>query len=309
MAGSTPTNVMKRIQATNPRTVFTIIFLIKKNISIAPIIRIIPVTSRLGLLAIAPSASPLMSVVLSPRVFSASGGKSRNIRYQLCHNRLLNSFGIKLTTMSRFSEEQKRIAILLLHDPKTAEELNKQLGIPYTKLMAELKSMLKLEVITKEGYPTKYRLKENIANEVQRRKKVAEDDINELRLRAFIEMQAIEEDLLKKQMGKLKEALDKEKNFTIYSVEEEKPVKDEQYYSSYLDINFSVRDFPSLIRFMFFYGPSSIEVIKPAKVEFSAQDLQDGLVDLADMVQKYTAYITKIMGKEDIEKFHQNLYK
>ncbi len=211
--------------------------------------------------------------------------------------------------MSRFSEEQKRIAILLLHEPKTAEELNKQLGIPYTKLMAELKSMLKLEVITKEGYPTKYRLKENIAKEVQRRKEVAEEDLNELRLRAFVEMQAIEEDLLKKQLGKLKEALDKEKNFTIYSVEEAKPVKDDKYYSSYLDINFSVRDFPSLVRFMFFYGPSSIEVIKPAKVEFSAQDLQDGLVDLADMVQKYTSYITKIMSKEDIEKFHQNLYK
>lgn len=211
--------------------------------------------------------------------------------------------------MSRFSEEQKRIAILLLHEPKTAEELNKQLGIPYNKLMAELKSMLKLEVITREGYPTKYRLKENIAKEVQRRKKVAEDDTNELRLRAFVEMQAIESDLLKKQMGKLKEALGKEKNFTIYSVEEAGVVKDNEYYSSYLDITFSVRDFPSLVRFMFFYGPSSIEVIKPAKIEFSAQDLQDGLVDLADLIQKYTGYITKIMSKEDIEKFHQNLYK
>ncbi len=211
--------------------------------------------------------------------------------------------------MSRFSEEQKRIALLLLHEPKTAEELNKQLSIPYHKLMDELKGMLKMDVIEKEGYPTKYRLKENIAKEVQRRKEVAEEDMNKLRLKAFIEMQAIELDLLKKQLGKVKEALQSEKAFTIYALEEAEPIKEGEYYSAYLDVNFSVKDFSSLIKFMFFYGPSAIEVIKPNRIEISAQDLQDGLVDLADIIQKYTQYITKIMNKEELEKFHQQLYK
>ena len=211
--------------------------------------------------------------------------------------------------MSRFTEEQKRIALLLLHGPKTVEEVNKQLSIPYNRLMDELKGMLKLDVISKEGYPTKYRLKANIAKEVERRKQVAEEDLNKLRLRAVIEMQAIEESLLKKQMSKLKEALNKEKAFTVYTVEQAKPVKDEGYYSSYLDINFSVKDFPSIVKFMFFYGPTSIEIIKPAKIEFSAHDLQEGLLDIADMVQKYTNYISKNMKREDLEKFHQELYK
>jgi hypothetical protein len=211
--------------------------------------------------------------------------------------------------MSRFSEEQKRIALLLLYEPKTAEELNRQLSIPYNKLMAELKAMLKLGVIAREGYPTKYKLKENIAKEVQRRKKVAERDMNKLRLHAFIEMQAVEESLLKKQMGKMKEALCSERAFTVYAAEEANPVKEENYYSAYLDVNLSVRDFSSLIKFMFFYGPSAIEVLKPDKIELSAQDLQDGLVDLADMIQKYTQYIAKIMNREELEKFHQQLYK
>lgn len=211
--------------------------------------------------------------------------------------------------MGRFTEEQKRIALLLLHEPKTAEELNKQLSIPYNKLMEELKGMLKMDVIEREGYPTKYRLKENIAKEVQRRKQIAEDDINKVRLHAYIEMQAIEEELLKKQMAKVKEALQQEGQLTIYALEEAEPVKQGEYYSSYLDVNFSASDFSSLIRFMFFYGPSAIEVIKPNKIEFSAQDLQDGLVDLADMIQKYTQYITRMLTREELDKFHAELYK
>ena len=211
--------------------------------------------------------------------------------------------------MSRFSEEQKRIALLLLHEPKTAEELNKQLSIPYNKLMAELKAMLKLDVIQREGYPTKYRLKANIAKEVQRRKKIAEDDMNKLRLQAFIEMQAIEEDLLKKQLGKVKEALQKEKAFTVYSLEQAEPVKEGEHFSSYLSVNFSVKDFPALVKFMFFYGPSSIEVLKPDRIELSAQDLQEGLIDMAEMVQKYSQYISRMMNKEELEKFHTQLYQ
>ena len=69
----------------------------------------------------------------------------------------------------RFSDEQKKIAILLLNEPKTEEQLNKQLNIPFDRLMLELKTMVKLNVISKEGYPTKYKLKQDIIDEVQKR--------------------------------------------------------------------------------------------------------------------------------------------
>jgi len=211
--------------------------------------------------------------------------------------------------MARFSEEQKRIALLLIHGPKTAEELNGQLNIPFNKLTDELKAMIKLGVIEKQGFPTKFALKKNIAHEVQKRKKIAETDLNKLRIRAFIEMQAIEEELLKKQLQRLEETMNKDKSFTLYSLDKAKIEKHDEYYSTYFEINFSVKDFASLIRFMFFYGPSSVEVVKPAKIEFSAQDLQDGLMEAADMVQKYSTAIHRLLNREELEKFNTELYK
>jgi len=211
--------------------------------------------------------------------------------------------------MARFSEEQKRIALLLIHGPKTAEELNAQLNIPFNRLTEELKAMMKLAVIEKQGFPTKYCLKKNIAQEVQKRKKIAETDLNNLRIRAFIEMQAIEEELLQKQIENLEETMKKDKNFTLYSLDKAPVEKQGEYYSTYFEINFSVKDFASLIRFMFFYGPSSVEVVKPAKIEFSAQDLQDGLMEAADMVQKYSTAIHRLLNRAELEKFHESLYK
>ncbi|MDD5163348.1 MAG: hypothetical protein PHD95_04025 [Candidatus ainarchaeum sp.] len=210
--------------------------------------------------------------------------------------------------MPKFTEEQKKIAMLLLHDAKTIEDLNKQLNLPYNKLSEEVKEMLKLGVITKEGFPTKYRLKEKIASEVLRRKKIAEEDNNALRIRAYIEMQAIEEDLLKKSLEKLAEAMQKDQNFTVYSLEKAKVIQESEYYFSYIEVNLSIKDFDSLVRFMYFYGPSSIEVISPDKITFASHDLQDGLVNMSDMINKYSAYIAKRLNKEELEKFQEKLY-
>jgi hypothetical protein len=211
--------------------------------------------------------------------------------------------------MVKFTDEQKKIAILLLNEPKTEEELNRQLNIPYDKLMMELKSMVKLGVITKEGYPTKYKLRQDIIEEVQKRKNIAEKDSFRLRIRAIVEFKAIEETLLKRHMGKIKEALEKEKQFTIYSVNEAEIVEEGEMYSSFLEINLSIKDFPSLIRFLFYYGPTSIEVIKPSKLEFSHFEFQEGLVELAEIFQKYAEYFTAHLTQEELAKFYKNVYK
>ena len=211
---------------------------------------------------------------------------------------------------SRFSPEQKKIALLLMHNPKTAEELNKQLNIPYSKLMEEMKGMLKMKVVEKlDGFPTRYRLKENIADEVKRRQKIAEEDSFKLRIKAFIEMQAIEENLLNKQMEKLEKALQADTTFTIYTMEKAPVEKSGEYYSSFLEVNLSVKDFVSIVRFMFFYAPSAIEVIKPERMEFTAQDLQDGLLDIAEMLHKYATFIAKKLNKEELDQFYDKLFK
>ena len=210
--------------------------------------------------------------------------------------------------MVSFTDEQKKIALLLLNQPKTEEDLNKQLNIPYDKLTMELKHMLKLNLVTKEGYPTKYRLRQDIIDEVQKRKKIAEQDSFRIRIRGIIEFKAVEENLLKRHMAKIEEAIHKETTFTIYSILKEEIVEEEEMFCSFMEVNLSVKDFPSLIRFLFYYAPSTVEVLKPSKIEFSQFEFQEGLVSLSDIFQKYADYFNKHLTKEELGKFYKEAY-
>jgi len=206
------------------------------------------------------------------------------------------------------SEEQKRIAVLLMHEPKTVEELNKQLAIPYDKLESELRDMLKKEVVSKSGFPTKYSLKTEILSKVKKRKEIESEDTHKLRLKIIIEGQAIDQDLLKRQLDNIEASLRKEPNFTIYDLALQKIIKEGEHYSSYLDVNLSVKDFRALMRLLFHYGPTSIEVIKPTKIEFTAGELQDGLVDASSLVQGYNEYIIKLLNKKELSEFYSKLF-
>jgi len=210
--------------------------------------------------------------------------------------------------MPVFSEEQKRIALLLLHEAKTAEQLSNQLNIPYDRLMENLRQMLKMDVMVKEGYPTKYRLKEHIAEKAKERRKMAEEDKNRIRLRAVIEVQAIEENLLKKQLKEIIKAIREEKEFNIYDIEEAKIEKHEEAYSSYLQVELSVKDLNSLLRLMFLYGPSSVEVLRPKKLEVELSELQDALITISDIVHSYSDYIAEKLNREELEAFTKKLY-
>lgn len=211
--------------------------------------------------------------------------------------------------MGKYTSEQKKIAVLLMHSPKTVEELNNQLNIPYNDLTEQLKGMLKLDVISKSGYPPKYRLKENIVEAVRKRVDIAEKDQFKLRMKVIIEGLAIEEELLKKQMNDVKKALEKEKDFTIYDIRMEKIAKVGEHYSTFLEVNLSVKDFKALVKLMYFFGPSSVEILKPDKLEIPLSDLQDGLVDMAEMIQAYNHYILKMMNRQELAEFHRKLYE
>ena len=212
--------------------------------------------------------------------------------------------------MPTFSEDQKRISLLLLHKPKTIEELNKQLNIPHSQLNNEIKEMLKVGVLKKQlGFPTKYKLKSSITEAVLKRKEIeATDGDRLLRLRIIIEASAVEQELLEKSLKKIEEALKKEDNFTIYDCILQKIVKEGEHYHSYLEINLSVKNFQALMRLMLFYGPTSIEIIKPDKYELSMDDMQDGLMDLAEMVHAYNDYFLKQMNQRELDEFHKKLF-
>ncbi len=206
-----------------------------------------------------------------------------------------------------FTDMQKRISLSILHKPKTAEELVKEFDLSYDEVMSELKALLKLKLISKAGYPLKNSLKKDIGEAVLRRKDVAEKDPFKIRLNIIIEAQAVEKTLLVKKMREIETALKKDKNYTVYDSSLEKPIKSGEHYTCYLELNLSVKDFPSMVNLMYFYGPSSVEVMKPEKLSMAAAELQDGLGIMCDMIQAYNHSILKLMTRQELDAFYKNL--
>lgn len=210
--------------------------------------------------------------------------------------------------MVSYSDSQKRIALLLAEQAKSPESLAKELKLPLDEVMVDLKELLALKVVEKtDGFPTKYQLIQSISEEVDRRKKIAEDDPNKLKIRAIIEMQAVEPALLNKQTDKLMEAIQQEQGFVVYGISKASTLKQEEMYSTFLDLTFSVRNFKDLIKFMYFYGPITVEILRPAMVSVSAHELQEGLMDMAEMIQKYSQYISKLLNRQELEEFNKRL--
>lgn len=212
--------------------------------------------------------------------------------------------------MDKFSNEQKRIALALLHGgPQTIEELNGSLGVPFDVLSKELKELVKLKLLIVDGYPLKYSLKKEIMEELKRRKSISMDDENPIRLKVVIDVQALVEEVAEKSLTEVEKALRAEKEFTVYDIFKAKPMSQGDTVTSYLEADLSVKDFKSLVRLMYFFGPTSVEVIKPKKLELSIDDLQEGLMDMAEMIQAYNYHVLKTMKKSELESFQKKLFK
>ncbi len=197
-----------------------------------------------------------------------------------------------------------------MHGAKTVDELRQQLNIPLNELQTDLKELLRLDLLEKrEGFPTRYALKNNIAEEVLRRKKLAEGDRNPFRVHAVIEGQAVDSEVLVKQLNRLADALKKDKDFLVYDLTIAPVLKQEDTYSSFLDLNVSIKDFKTLVRFMYTYGPTTVELVSHGKIEFTADDFQDGLNDWSNWIHKYAETLTKLMNRAELEEFNKKLLK
>lgn len=198
----------------------------------------------------------------------------------------------------------------MVSGPKTAEELAKATGFSSVKVGNELKEFVKLKLAEKlDGFPTRFALKKEIAEELSRRKDVASGDKFDLRLRAVIELSAVEPELLKKQVDNMETAIRKDADFTVYEFTKAPTLKEDDWYSSYLDLTFSVKDFKTLVKFMYYYGPSTMEVLRPSTISFEGHDLQEGLLDMSQMIHAYTNHLVKLMNRSEIEALNRQLYK
>lgn len=93
-----------------------------------------------------------------------------------------------------FSETQKKIALKLLNQPLTAEEISSSCNFEKSVVEKELDEMKKMKLVNESS--GKYFFEKKISEELQKRKTIQEADSFELRIRTFIEMQAIKKDLL-----------------------------------------------------------------------------------------------------------------
>ncbi|MEK6902311.1 MAG: hypothetical protein AABX02_01840 [archaeon] len=204
-----------------------------------------------------------------------------------------------------FTDSQKKISQALLQGPQSLDRLAEKTQLKQSELIEDLKTLQHLKLIALQGTPPVYALKDEIAAELKRRKSIEDEDDNIFRVRILIEVQGIQEDLVRKQGEKILENLKKEPFFRIYAYTMENVG---EQYSTFAEINLSVRDFRGLVRLMFFYGPSSIEVIKPQKIEFKLDDFQNGLVDMTEMVHGYAEYIMGLLKRKQVEEFNTRIY-
>ncbi len=210
----------------------------------------------------------------------------------------------------RISEIQRKIAVLLLVEPKTIEEINKQLDLGFEAITGEVNNMLKMGLAKKTNeYPTRYVLDDYIISELKKRKDISEKDSYKIKVQMIMDVEGIVKEVVDKHLDNIKILLDKEKDITIYDIKKSDLLDQDNSYFGYIDVTCTVKDFAALIRLVMYYSPSSIEVLAPTKYDVSMYELQDGLIELSQRTQTYIKELQKRLTKEEAQLAMQKFYK
>ena len=215
--------------------------------------------------------------------------------------------------MQRFNKIEKYIALILL-DGQTEEKnliakIKSKYGVEVSSeaLNVAVSNLETPKLIQREG--GKLKLNDLIKNEIFRWKEIEDKDSFRLKIQAIIEIQAIEEEFLRKELNRVSNAVQKEVGFTVYSISTAKIIKQDEAYSSFIDLTLSVKDFRALTKFIIFYAPATLEILKPSKITFDAFELQEGLLDLSEFYQKVAQETLKLMNRKELEDFYHRQYK
>ena len=205
----------------------------------------------------------------------------------------------------RLNTLQKRIGAVLLKGPKTAEEIAEELGEDIHDVLDALKELIVLRLVVKEGTPPKYSLAPHIKEAVKT------EEGNGILIHAVIEVEGVEEDLVKKGLEKIVENLEKERGLVVKHSAISDIEKDEEtnIYYGHVDVTLMFPGIEPLIYFLFFYGPSVVEVLTTERINVDPGDLQRAVVLAANMIHGYVTYITRLMTRKELEEFNRELYK
>ena len=202
------------------------------------------------------------------------------------------------------TELQKRIGVLLYKKPMTAEELAKELGVDINDVLEALKGLLIMRLVIKEGTPPVYRLAPHI------REAIDQEGEEGILLHAIIEGGAVTEELAEKAADEVENRMRKDLRLKVRSVERAEVEKDEETntYYTHLDVTLYVRSLEDALYFVFFYGPSVVEVLSD-EVKIDVGDVQRALSLASAMVQGYSSLLAQKMTREELEEFNRKLWK
>ncbi len=136
--------------------------------------------------------------------------------------------------------------------------------------------------------------------------KLDKEEIKELlskgwiQVRFTVEVMANSKENAEKNIKEHMEKLKKVSDFKVYKEDYEKAEKVKKLpprfknkvkeaWSQMVESEMMVSDYNALVRFSFAFGPSSVEILEPEKIELSQDQMQNIINTLAGLIHQYTA--------------------
>lgn len=204
----------------------------------------------------------------------------------------------KQKEINNLDDLKKVIAQRLSKGDKTEDDLQKEIpNATYDLLSKALKELLFLKLIKKEGYPVKYALSEDLVKKLNTRKELAANDKNNIRVSILIESKADNKKGLREGMDQILTKLKADEKYVIYDLDIAEIVVHDDLFSTYISGEVSCASLSEVFRLVYYYGVTSIDVIRPEKLTVSMSDLQESLITIVDMTHGYADMIFNLNKK------------
>lgn len=207
---------------------------------------------------------------------------------------------LQLKERLEIHELQGLIGKALADSSKTEDDLIKIIpNAKYEQIVQALKNMLFLKLITKEGFPVKYSLSPEVKEKLTEKKKLSENDKNVLKLAVIIESKSNDKLELRKGMEHILESLRNDNEYFLYDSSLADIVVHDDLFSTYISATLSCNEINSLFKIIYFYGATSVEVLKPDKFNVTISDLQKTILIITDMTHGYAQMIHKLKRENE----------
>ena len=190
----------------------------------------------------------------------------------------------------KITDEQAKVAKLLISGPKPLDELSRELDMNQDEIKEILSGLMKFGLVRLTG--DKYRLSEAVRRSLETNQSLNPEDY---RYRAYIMVEGIsdKQEVLAQAQESVLERFKADKRFEIIDLDVEDIIENEGVFTGMFEAEVVAKSFHDLIYLIITYGPSSIELMEPARFELKASEGQAILIDIAEMVHAYSQIIAQ----------------